>query len=580
MDTPSRQQTTSGPAAEAAAAKPEASAPTGSAAVLGLQRSAGNQAVTRGLARSEAFAQATAGASAEVPRRGAMEAAFRTSFADVRAHVGGAGTQAGLGALGAQAAAQGSTVAFADAAPSDAVIAHELAHVVQQRRGTTGVAAYGGPDSPAERAAERAADAVVQGRRVPDVGAARAGDLQLLPAPAHTAGGVWATEEYAADPSGVNGGATIKLKFTPEDPVEATKIRLSQSVKTLHAPPGTDAFVPDPGADKHGGALTTTEGRAIDQKPHGPGAGVPFTNPLYPVETTPDGASTSLRDPVNPSAGKNGQRGGGAPTEPATLSDSPSYSLKPGERVQQSFEVTALAVEGAFDGLYLGSIRWGWQNRWLPDPSTPELNLNALSPPAIEVARQGSPSAAFMRAAEQWNAAQLTDESTHRTYDTVDLPIVADPVELSTAELMTHHAAARQDADAAPADRKAPCEFQAKLLLDELRTRNVSIRVQVNGTADDVLDMDEVYIRLTRGPASYESSTKTVRKGHEHTFTVPITALGPLPFAAPVKIEVLDWDVVGADELVATLPWATPYAPLTVPATAGSASYVVTASMG
>lgn len=93
--------------------------------------------------------------------RGAMERAFGTSFADVRLHHGSAQADQ----LGAAAFAQGNDVHLASDAPDlrapsgKRLLAHELAHVVQQRGG----AAEGKPDDP-EAEADAAAAAVMAGK--------------------------------------------------------------------------------------------------------------------------------------------------------------------------------------------------------------------------------------------------------------------------------------------------------------------------------------------------------------------------------------------------------------------------------
>lgn len=97
-----------------------------------------------------------------LPYLAELERAFRTSFRHVRAHVGQA-ARAAAAALGARAFARGSDVAFADAAPDRALVAHELAHVVQQAGGRPGaVAVPGGPEAEADAAAQ----AAVAGRPV------------------------------------------------------------------------------------------------------------------------------------------------------------------------------------------------------------------------------------------------------------------------------------------------------------------------------------------------------------------------------------------------------------------------------
>lgn len=109
--------------------------------------------------------------------RRAMESAFDTDFGDVRVHTSpraGAAAEA----LGARAFTVGSDVVFArgryrPGVPSgERLIAHELAHVVQQRRaGASGLALFpevvSSPSHPAEREAERAASLAVRGHPVP-----------------------------------------------------------------------------------------------------------------------------------------------------------------------------------------------------------------------------------------------------------------------------------------------------------------------------------------------------------------------------------------------------------------------------
>src|SRR5512147_747965 len=78
------------------------------------------------------------GAPVDPGVRGRAEAAWGTSLADVRVHTDAAG-EAAASAAGAHAATVGGDVAFAPGRyrpgtlRGDALIAHELAHVVQQR---------------------------------------------------------------------------------------------------------------------------------------------------------------------------------------------------------------------------------------------------------------------------------------------------------------------------------------------------------------------------------------------------------------------------------------------------------------
>jgi hypothetical protein len=103
-----------------------------------------------------------------------MQRSFGHDFSDVRIHTGAAASAA-AGRRGAAAYAVGSDIVFAegrydpDAAAGDSLIAHELAHVVQQSAvSTAGRSLLDAPH--AESEARRAAAAAVHGRRAPALG--------------------------------------------------------------------------------------------------------------------------------------------------------------------------------------------------------------------------------------------------------------------------------------------------------------------------------------------------------------------------------------------------------------------------
>lgn len=113
------------------------------------------------------FDRAVAGPSREVPHRRRMEAAFGTDFGNVTAHVGDGAARDGLHAMSAEAAARGEQVAFRDAAPTAETVAHELAHVVQQRQaGTPAPARLASDAAPATSAATAEAEAETAARNV------------------------------------------------------------------------------------------------------------------------------------------------------------------------------------------------------------------------------------------------------------------------------------------------------------------------------------------------------------------------------------------------------------------------------
>jgi hypothetical protein len=113
--------------------------------VLALQSAAGNAAVSRMLSGGEAAQLARAGmAGGGAPLDGGvrdrMEPAFGTDFSDVRVHTGGQAASA-ADALDARAYTVGGDIVFnqGEYAPASGagqeLIAHELAHVVQQGTG-------------------------------------------------------------------------------------------------------------------------------------------------------------------------------------------------------------------------------------------------------------------------------------------------------------------------------------------------------------------------------------------------------------------------------------------------------------
>jgi len=102
-----------------------------------------------------------------------MENGFGADFGDVRVHTDDTAARTAV-SFGAAALTVGRDVSFGPGrylpgtAEGDRLIAHELAHVVQQRRG--GATPPLDPNAPHERAAERSAEAVAAGRSAPSVG--------------------------------------------------------------------------------------------------------------------------------------------------------------------------------------------------------------------------------------------------------------------------------------------------------------------------------------------------------------------------------------------------------------------------
>ncbi|HET6764257.1 MAG TPA: DUF4157 domain-containing protein, partial [Longimicrobiaceae bacterium] len=109
-----------------------------------------------------------------LPGRAALERSFGTGLGDVRVH-SGPRARAACERLGAEAYAVGSDVAVRGR-PSPWLLAHEVAHTIQQRRGGGGGAA----DHALEGEADGAADAALSGRAARVQGRAAAGRAQYF----------------------------------------------------------------------------------------------------------------------------------------------------------------------------------------------------------------------------------------------------------------------------------------------------------------------------------------------------------------------------------------------------------------
>ncbi len=155
-------------------------------AIRALQRHVGNGALQR-LAGEEGFVgdpsleadlerEQGGGQPLATPVRGEMEGGFGADFGAVRVHTDGKADELSRD-LGAYAFAYGRDIYFADGeyAPATTsgqqLLAHELAHVVQQGAGAKLV--VGGAHDAAEREADRAADAVVRVIRSGETGLGR-----------------------------------------------------------------------------------------------------------------------------------------------------------------------------------------------------------------------------------------------------------------------------------------------------------------------------------------------------------------------------------------------------------------------
>jgi hypothetical protein len=357
------------------------------------------------------------------------EEVFGVDLSDVRVHVG-----AGARQIGARAFTSGADVYFAPDQYDPGserglrLLGHEIAHVVQQRRGQArnpyghGVAIVRDPALEAE--ADRMGEALAARARRPahrvnpavsTRAAVASGALQRATAPeaqigvgmtrsgevVATEGGRWTAREYWAKP-GVNDltarGAHMLLEFTPNQLVNATLIALVQTVQVI----------------KNGELYylnATVEARSVD------GASIDQSaesrSPLYAANPDKGGKSLGAAPP-EPKAGAYGYHYstfGFASHKPASLQDNPH--LRGVESASsQIFETTALAVDGVDKGRYYGSVSWGWT--W--------DQAGGLEIIPLKVTANDWATPMFAACAERWNVTL-----TSRGEAPLKLPEVVDP---------------------------------------------------------------------------------------------------------------------------------------------------------
>jgi LysM repeat protein len=104
------------------------------------------------------------GGGGELPHRAALEAGFGTDLSSIRAHTGDRAASASR-AIGAEAYTYGTDIAFTAADPSRELVAHEVAHAIQQRSGAAPASGVGRAGDEFEAEADQAARVVAGGGR-------------------------------------------------------------------------------------------------------------------------------------------------------------------------------------------------------------------------------------------------------------------------------------------------------------------------------------------------------------------------------------------------------------------------------
>ncbi|HEY7637522.1 MAG TPA: DUF4157 domain-containing protein [Gemmatimonadales bacterium] len=461
------------------------------------------------------------------------------------------------------------------------LLAHELTHVVQQD--------YGGRPT-------------------------------LLQRKVKTLGGEWDTDTYTDVSDGTdNIGVKIDLKFTPQPPVDATKIGLVQTANSI-----------DKG--KIVAVSETVKSRSIPKGEKGVEAGAhidrlsAYGNPLY-ATGAPAPGDTLKATATEAFWGQHGwhfKDGAGVQqVQDAHLKDEPALPGR-GKNASQIFESTALAVDGTQAGTYYGSVRWGWRTDDKGDFSRLPLSLVSA----------GVPSPTFMRSADLWNKGKTSTGA-----DTIDLPTATvasgaiAPANRSTGDLviwieevkaelarlpagtdrtnkefekqaLEAELAGRADkptttlaaeaakaaalptkdliarletvkkelftaglqgvlgaltgAPVAPDPAKTDKELEEHALVAELKTRKAKIEVKVIST-EDWLGADHVYVKLKGDAGQEKSPVKKLNDGDSHVFLLPLG--GTLSVPGALNLEVFDQDTPDADDLIVRMKWESPFGP-------------------
>lgn len=137
---------------------------TGSVQRKIVQRRASEAAPADAASVTSTAVAGLSGGGGDVPHRAALESGFGVDLSDVRAHTGAPAAQASR-AIGAEAYTYGSDIGFASSSPPKDLVAHEVAHVIQQKSGAGPAGGVGTAGDSFEVEADKAASVVAGGGR-------------------------------------------------------------------------------------------------------------------------------------------------------------------------------------------------------------------------------------------------------------------------------------------------------------------------------------------------------------------------------------------------------------------------------
>ena len=247
-----------------------------------------------------------------------------------------------------------------------------------------------------------------------------------------TSGGEWDTDQYdlkqdvdgsgnKVDPAVGHRGLDIKLKFTPNDSVDAEIVGLTQSVQAYVG--GSPNLTPAaatraiPAADAqplNTGPGETDQGTAVDRAQG-------YNNPIYGVSSANSGQldDTNYRPGLGQEGWRYTDKAGTVQKRDAWLFDTPRRSGA-AKDARHVFETTALATKGTQAGTYYGSVRWGWRT----DSAGAHTKID------LAVISEGVPSSTFLKAAEIWNTGKSSTGAANVNLPVPDVKVTTGPVKL------------------------------------------------------------------------------------------------------------------------------------------------------
>jgi hypothetical protein len=285
----------------------------------------------------------------DAPTRAFMETRFGWDFSKVRIHADASAARSAR-ALQARAYTVGNDIVFgkgefsATTQSGKTLLAHELAHTVQQHGTSRAVNELGRRDDPAEQHADRAASQALSNDRSakpPALASDRSGTLRR--APIHAWGGDFDIgdkgyeETYQEDKSRktVRPGVTFHLKFSPDPKVvDAQEIAFVQAVTAMRN--GQPHFIGK-----------TEESRSIPPGDIGEGMHIDaFRTEKSPFITQQTGARFS--DKKTQTSGD------------AEMIDTPGFPIWDTDSAEMTLTTSAVATKGKQASAFYGAVQWGW----------------------------------------------------------------------------------------------------------------------------------------------------------------------------------------------------------------------------